>query len=405
MNQSTEKDEISFSQGQIIWNYIFLSILVLLIILNNVLILTTVLSQRRLQSQINIIVIGSMAVAQLLGGLLAIPFNMALVQDYQDDNRLDFARVAIRFCGVASQLHLTVLCGDRYLALCDSVTYGNLKRGFVAIAVVITWFLSIFASVLSLLDFKNYSVFLVITFFLLPWLFDVIGYTLTYRSLEGESQTTLLRKELRLANWFAIMTLVCSLLWFPFVVTSLLREHCASCDTSSSALLLFVLYFQLFSLTFSSLIYYNGSLDFRLAFKIIGKELRNLVGKKHDRDEDTPQGSLGHDGKPKHDGVVNQTNMVMFLNEEGRSGRNTNSTVRHSFHEENNGLSMAPKEDVHIVPFDQARFFGKNEQGEELSNEKEAGDLPSFDDLDVEQDSKKELGFNDIEIVPYDQSC
>ena len=66
--------------------------------------------------------------------------------------------------------------------------------GIVIILTVITWSLSLLAALLSLVDFKNYSVFLVIVFFILPLLFDVLGYVLLYRRLQGHNQTTLLKK-------------------------------------------------------------------------------------------------------------------------------------------------------------------------------------------------------------------
>ena len=66
--------------------------------------------------------------------------------------------------------------------------------GIVVIITVITWSLSILAALLSLVDFNNYSVFLVIVFFVLPILFDMSGYVLLYRHSKGHSQTTLLKK-------------------------------------------------------------------------------------------------------------------------------------------------------------------------------------------------------------------
>ena len=126
MNQSTEV--ISFSDGQIIWTYIFLFGVFLLVVLNNGLVLIAVLSQRRLHSQFSVVILGSLSLAQFLGGLLAIPTNAALVQDYQPGNTLKFRRVIVTFCGVVSQLHLTLLCIDRCYALLDSMLRGNLKR-------------------------------------------------------------------------------------------------------------------------------------------------------------------------------------------------------------------------------------------------------------------------------------
>ena len=127
MNGSRE--EISFSQSQIVWNYIFLILLFIVIILNNSLVLTTALTQKRLQSQINIIALASLSTAQLVGGLLSISINIVLVKDYNTGSGFKFARVVTTFCGAATQLHLTLLCVDRCIALLDPIKYGQLKRG------------------------------------------------------------------------------------------------------------------------------------------------------------------------------------------------------------------------------------------------------------------------------------
>ena len=62
------------------------------------------------------------------------------------------------------------------------------------IASFIAWLLSLLAALLSLADFKNYSIFLVLVFFMLPALFDILAYAFLYRSLKGHDETTLLRK-------------------------------------------------------------------------------------------------------------------------------------------------------------------------------------------------------------------
>ena len=64
----------------------------------------------------------------------------------------------------------------------------------VVIASVVVWLLSFLAAFLSLGDFKNYSVFLVLVFFILPSLFDILVYAFLYKTLKKRNQTTLLRK-------------------------------------------------------------------------------------------------------------------------------------------------------------------------------------------------------------------
>ncbi|CAB3979452.1 D(3) dopamine receptor-like [Paramuricea clavata] len=382
MNQTSDK-EFSFKDSQIVWNYIFLMILFFAILLNNSLVLTAVWSQKRLQSQLNVIILASMALAQLIGGLTSIPTNMALVQDFSEDSRLKFSVVVTTFSGVATQFHLTTLCVERYLKVVDSIAHGNIKRGIVVIATVVAWFLSLLTALLSLVDFENYSVFLIIVFFILPVLFDILAYAFLCRASKGHNKTTLLKKELRLAKWFAIFALIFNVLWLPFVVTILLRDYCETCETERSSLYLFILYFQLLSLTISAVIYYKASLDFRLAFKMVAFEFCNMIGRNANSDP-SPDVAM-------HDGTIPRVS-----NDHVKSNaRQSESSFRHSQSE--NSPSKAEHEEMHIVPFDQAKYFGeKDEKQDNFHAENEVNGGMSLDD---------EFGFHDIDIVPYDQSC
>ncbi|XP_028403209.1 sphingosine 1-phosphate receptor 2-like [Dendronephthya gigantea] len=394
MNQTTDK-MVSFEDGQVVLNYIFLCILFIAILVNNSLVLTASWSQKRLHSQLNVIVLSSMALAQMIGGLMSIPINMALVQDYEEDPRLDFSVVVATFSGVASQLLLSIVCVERYLIVAKPVVHGKLKRGYVIISCVIVWFLSLLAALLSLVDFKNYSIFLVTVFFILPFLVEVFGYVLLYCCSKGRTQTTLLRKELRLAKWFAIFTFIFNVLWLPFIVTILLRDHCESCDTERGSLFLFILYFQLLSDAISAMIYYRASLDFRLAYKIVFSELRNMICR--GANSDNPQDVAMHDGTIRRDAKENHVNEAMYWNEEAsRNARHNDSSLRHS--RTADPSSKADHEDVHIVPYEQTKYFSGNFGAEE--------DIQGVDgDNDGVLTLDDEFGFHDIDIIPYDQSC
>ena len=190
-------------------------------------------------------------------------------------------------------------------------------------------------------------------------------------------------QELRLAKWFAIFTLIFNVLWLPFVVTILLRDHCETCDTERSSLYLFILYFQLLSLTISAVIYYKASLDFRLAFKMVSFEFCNMIGRNANSDPSLDVAM--------HDGTIPRDS-----NDHVKSNaRQSESSLRHSQSE--NSPSKAEHEEMHIVPFDQAKYFGeKDEKQDNFHAENEVNGGMSLDD---------EFGFHDIDIVPYDQSC
>ena len=61
---------------------------------------------------------------------MSIPINMALVQSYDEDLKLKFSTVVTTFSGVATQLHLSFLCGERYTAV---AAHGNIKRGKIEV--------------------------------------------------------------------------------------------------------------------------------------------------------------------------------------------------------------------------------------------------------------------------------
>ena len=102
----------------------------------------------------------------------------------------------------------------------------------------------------------------------------------------------------------------------------------------------------------------------------------------------------------------------MFLNQEEEIAQQRGATSRQP-QNDNHDLSSAvtSKEEIHIIPFDQARFFDPNFQNEELgrSGNETSTEILAFDIPNLDEDFAKELrssvGFDDIEIVPYDQSC
>lgn len=177
------------------------------------------------------------------------------------------------------------------------------------------------------------------------------------------------------------------------MVTILLHENCGSCDTEQSSLYLFILYFQLLSLTISAAIYYRASLDFRLAFKMVASELCNVIGR--NTNSDHPPDVAMRDGTIQRDANENHVNRAMFGNGEG--SRDTRPNELSPGNSQNENLaSKARREEVHIVPFDQTKYFDtKNDIQEDFDENEVNGGMPLND----------EFGFSDIDIVPYDQSC
>ena len=263
----------------------------------------------------------------------------------------------------------------------------------VVVASIVAWLLSCLTAFLSLGDFKNYSVFLVLVFFILPSLFDILVYAFLYKTSKKHNQTTLLRKELRFAKCSAVFTLIFNVLWLPFMVTSLLRNYCGSCDMDRSSLYLFILYFELLSLTISSLIYYRASLDFRLAFKMVALQFRNMICR--NAKSDPPAVPVHARTKPR-DSDENQVNIAMFWNGKGNGNCHpSQSSLRHL--QSKNSTSKFGNVEVNIVPFDETKYFGEKNRTQE--------DFQARSETNAGMTLDNDLGFHDINIVPYDQSC
>ena len=109
---------------------------------------------------------------------------------------------------------------------------------------------------------------------------------------------------------------------------------------------------------------------------------------------DPSQDVAMRDGSLPRDANENHANIAMFWNDEGKRETRNEPSPRHSQNE--NSSSKARGEEVHIVPFDQTKYFDSKDDIEEDFDENEVNGEVSLDD---------EFGFSDIDIVPYDQSC
>ncbi|XP_022097143.1 adenosine receptor A2b-like [Acanthaster planci] len=140
---------------------IFLTVDVLLvvsIVLGNTLVILSVLLERRLRTPTNAF-IASLAVADLMVGIIVIPIDIAFGLGYATDIQplscLASSNVLTTMI-IVSILHLTVIAYDRYLAITDPLSYVmKMSRIRIILLIAIAWVTAVSLSVMPLLGWNN----------------------------------------------------------------------------------------------------------------------------------------------------------------------------------------------------------------------------------------------------------
>ncbi|XP_038067146.1 5-hydroxytryptamine receptor 1A-like [Patiria miniata] len=163
-NATTGKSPSHFPLGQR-EKAIFLTVDVLLatsIILGNTLVILSVLRERRLRTPTNAF-IASLAVADLMVGVIVIPIDIAFALGYATG----VEPLACLACSnvltsmiILSVLHLTVIAYDRYLAITDPLSYViKMGRTRISVLIAVAWATAISISAMPLLGWNNLQYF------------------------------------------------------------------------------------------------------------------------------------------------------------------------------------------------------------------------------------------------------
>jgi hypothetical protein len=125
---------------------------------------------------------------------------------------------------------------------------------------------------------------------------------------------------------------------------------------------------------------------------MVASEFHNMIGRNANSE---PSPVSAHGSTRPCDANENNVNIAMFWNVEGNGNPRQSQSRLHSKSEDSS--TKVANEEVNIVPFDQTKYFeGKTTTQEDFQAENETNEGMTLDD---------EFGFNDIDIVPYDQSC
>ena len=249
MPDGLESDEESSPfETSVIINSVLNALLIPICIAGNVLVLVAVWRNPSLRTP-SIILQCSLAVSDLLVGLLALPLDIAValtpLSQVSSDSRLSQARLVltIQLCCVSLDT-MTAISVDRYLALHYHMRYPNMMTSRRATCVAATFWCKNF--ILSLLSiWKENAILLVVVVFVALCLFiSSITYNAIYRivrhhqhqihaqqqavqSMNAEQNLKIQAKK-RAANTFIYY--ICMLLcYFPVAVSSLIwvtyKEH------------------------------------------------------------------------------------------------------------------------------------------------------------------------------------
>uniref|UniRef100_A0A3B5QRS1 Trace amine associated receptor 1 n=1 Tax=Xiphophorus maculatus TaxID=8083 RepID=A0A3B5QRS1_XIPMA len=130
--------------------YVFLTLLSLVTVCGNLLVVTSIIYFKQLHTPTNTLIL-SLAVADLLVGILVFPLSMAFSLSSCTYNESLFCKVRDSFdilFSTCSIMHLCCISVDRYYAVCQPLTYrSKISRHVVAIMITVSWGVSALVSI------------------------------------------------------------------------------------------------------------------------------------------------------------------------------------------------------------------------------------------------------------------
>uniref|UniRef100_A0A3B5KKS4 G-protein coupled receptors family 1 profile domain-containing protein n=1 Tax=Xiphophorus couchianus TaxID=32473 RepID=A0A3B5KKS4_9TELE len=130
--------------------YVFLTLLSLVTVCGNLLVVISIIYFKQLHTPTNTLIL-SLAVADLLVGILVFPLSMAFSLSSCTYNESLFCKVRDSFdilFSTCSIMHLCCISIDRYYAVCQPLTYrSKISRHVVAIMITVSWGVSALVSI------------------------------------------------------------------------------------------------------------------------------------------------------------------------------------------------------------------------------------------------------------------
>ncbi|XP_071799937.1 adenosine receptor A2b-like [Asterias amurensis] len=298
------------SNSQVFVLLVFDCLLSLAITVGNLLVVSSVILERKLRTPTNAF-IASLAVADLTVGLIVIPIDIAFALGFAS-NVTPIACLAssnvLTVMIMVSILHLTIIAFDRYLAITDPLTYVVRMSVFrVALLIALAWGTAIGISSMPLFGWNNlsnynhdycdlmfihahsYRAFTVAVSVFVPQNLMLYFYFKMFRVAKGhmnriaaQEQTTArrptLRRDVKAAKTVAMILGFFLMAWTPASLISVLDTFIHVDDNLQRTLLIYEL--ACFHLAFTNsmmnpIIYSFRNKDFRHAFmKLLGHLFR-----------------------------------------------------------------------------------------------------------------------------------
>ena len=225
----------------------FLSFLAILIIAGNMLIMLAFKCNPRLRTRTNSVLV-SLAISDLLVGMISMPLWISTLFTSIGPGWYDFYISFDIFSGIASILHITVIAGERYVALVRPFLHRVSSTSCYRLAILCAWlYAAIIASLFPIqkrFDWqKAYTILVFITGFTMPFCFIGFIYPSILVSVRTRNRRlSKKRLELRIcyerqkktAKTILVITVLLFIAWLPFFLINVIAIFCLDCIATFS---------------------------------------------------------------------------------------------------------------------------------------------------------------------------
>ncbi len=260
---------------------IFLTVLIILSTGSNLVVIVTILKNKRLRNTFNYLLV-SLAFADLLVGLFVIPFYMVFVieETWYTSNGSYFYLYAVYICldiftGISSIFNIAVMSLDRALLIFSPNLHARTlgKKRIVTKVVCLPWLVAGILVIPKILQYHSNQqgsdlvMMYFIVGFVLPLLLIAASYIymfVRHRKLHINNDARL-EKDMKLAYMTLLIVIVFIVCWCPFFVVMLYFTYCNPCKRLK-ALTIFVKWMQFFHSCCNPFIYALLQPSLRQAF-------------------------------------------------------------------------------------------------------------------------------------------